>query len=140
MPSDSRRPRRVAEAIRSTVAEALTSVLADPGLSGVVVTSVTVSDDLCQARVCVRKLVDDGKPASRKRLVERLEHARGRIRKLLGPCLDLRRVPELRFVFDDGPDARNRVDELLHEITREKHSVEPTSTDEAVSPATDKAK
>jgi ribosome-binding factor A len=120
MPSDSRRPRRVAEAIRSTVAEALTGVLADPGLAGVVVTEVSVSDDLMQARIGVRRLVDDGRPESRKRLVERLEHAQGRIRRLLGPRLDLRRVPELRFVFDEGPDARHRVDEILREINREK--------------------
>ncbi|MGC4069900.1 MAG: 30S ribosome-binding factor RbfA [Polyangiaceae bacterium] len=120
MPSDSRRPRRVAEAIRSTVAEALTSTLSDPVLAGVVITEVTVSDDLCQARIRVRRLVDDGRPESRKRLVERLAHAQGRLRKLLGPRLDLRRVPELHFVFDEGPDARNRVDELLREIAREK--------------------
>jgi ribosome-binding factor A len=122
MPSENRRPRRVAEAIRSTVAEAMTSVLADPGLSGLVVTEVTVSDDLTQARIGVRRLVDDGKEESRRRLVERLGHAQGRIRRLLAPRLDLRRVPELHFFFDAGPDARNRIDELLREIEQEKKS------------------
>jgi ribosome-binding factor A len=102
----------------------MTSVLADPGLSGVVVTEVTVSDDLTQARIGVRRLVDDGKAESRRRLVERLNHAQGRIRRLLGPRLDLRRVPELHFFFDEGPDARNRIDDLLLEIEQEKQSNE----------------
>lgn len=123
MPSDSRRPRRVAEAIRSTVAEALTGDLADPGLSGVVVTEVTVSDDLSQARISVRRLVDDGKADSRKRLVERLGHAAGRIRKMLAPRLDLRRVPDLKFFFDEGPDTHHRIDDLLHEIAEERRVV-----------------
>jgi ribosome-binding factor A len=122
MPSDNRRPRRVAEAIRSTVAEAMTSVLNDPGLSGLVVTDVNVSDDLSQARIGVRRLVDDGQEASRRRLIERLTHAQGRLRGLLGPRLDLRRVPMLHFYFDAGPDKRHRVDELLREIEQENKS------------------
>jgi ribosome-binding factor A len=102
----------------------MTSVLADPALAGVVVTEVTVTDDLSVARIGIRKLVDDGQSASRKKLVERLQHAQGRIRRLLGPRLDLRRVPELQFVFDEGPDSRYRIDEILREIEQEKKSSE----------------
>jgi ribosome-binding factor A len=100
----------------------MTSVLNDPGLAGLVVTDVTVSDDLSQARIGVRRLVDDGQEASRRRLIERLSHAQGRLRGLLGPRLDLRRVPALHFYFDAGPDKRHRVDELLREIDLENKS------------------
>jgi ribosome-binding factor A len=48
-----------------------------------------------------------------------LERAQGRLRRGLGQAVPLKRLPELRFHFDDGPDARARVDELLAEIARE---------------------
>lgn len=122
MPTESRRPKRVAEAVRSTVAEALTEALSDPVLSGVVVTDVTVSDDLQSARIGVRRMIDDGKDSSRQRVVQHLERAAGRIRRLLAPRLDLRKVPELKFYFDVGPDNRARVDALLREIADEQKS------------------
>lgn len=120
MAAESRRPKRVAEAVRSTVAEALTEALSDPVLTGVVVTDVVVSDDLQVARIGVRRLVDDGKEASRERVVQHLERASGRIRRLLGPRLELRKVPELRFYFDAGPDKQARIDELLNQIADEQ--------------------
>src|SRR5512147_633162 len=120
MPNESRRPRRIAEAIRITLAEALSEQLADPALSGVVVTAVDVTDDLQSARIGVRSLTDDGKESTRRRVVQHLERAHGRIRKLLGPRLELRRIPELQFYFDVGPDKRARIDELLAEIADEE--------------------
>lgn len=125
MPTESRRPRRVAEAIRATVAEALNESLSDPTLSGIVITAVEVSDDLLVARIGVRRLVDDGNTASRQRVVQHLERANGRLRRLLAPRLDLRKVPELRFYFDAGPDKRARVDELLNEIAQEERKRGP---------------
>lgn len=119
MATESRRPKRVAEAIRSTVAEALNEELADPMLAGVVVSEVSVSDDLLSARIGIRRLVDDGKEATRRRVIQHLDRAQGRLRRLLAPRLDLRKVPELHFYFDLGPDKRARVDELLAEIAEE---------------------
>lgn len=120
MATESRRPKRVAEAVRSTVAEALTEVLTDPVLSGVVVTDVEVSDDLQLAKINVRRLVDDGKASSRQRVIQHLERASGRIRRLLGPRLELRKVPQLKFYFDVGPDKHARIDDLLNEIADEQ--------------------
>lgn len=125
MATESRRPRRVAEAIRATVANALNESLADPILAGLVITEVSVSDDLLVARLGVRRLLDDGKESTRARIVQHLERAQGRLRRLLGPRLDLRKVPELRFYFDAGPDKRARVDELLAEIVREERKRPP---------------
>jgi len=125
MEIESRRPRRVAEAIRSTVAEALNADLSDPTLSGVVLSEVAVSDDLLSAWIGVRRLIDDGKDSSRRRVIQHLERAQGRLRRLLAPRLDLRKVPELHFYFDTGPDKRARVDEILAEIAAEHRKQGP---------------
>jgi ribosome-binding factor A len=35
-------------------------------------------------------------------------------------ALKLRYAPELRFSYDEGQEARDRIEELLHEVAREK--------------------
>lgn len=103
--------------------------MSDPALEGIVISEVNVSDDLLSARIGVRRLVDDGKPASRQRVVQHLEHAHGRLRRALAPRLDLRKVPELRFYFDEGPDKRAHVDRLLAEIAEEERKRDPRGDD-----------
>jgi hypothetical protein len=48
-----------------------------------------------------------------------MDAAAGRLRRHVGQRLALRYTPELRFVYDEGPDAAHRVDELLSEIRAE---------------------
>ena len=117
--SDGRRPKRVAELLRMHLTDALRSELGDPRLGSVVVTDVTVPDDLSFARISVRLLVGDDEPAQRRSAVYTLERAASRLRRSLGPRLGLRRIPELRFVYDDGHDKARRVEQLLDEIARE---------------------
>ena len=122
MTADGRRPRRVGDLIRAELARALVRELGDPALSQAVVTDVTVSDDLSMARVGVRLLVDDADPIRRRELLRALGRAGGRLRRVVGPAVRLRRTPELRFVYDTGPDAQRRVEELLDEIAHEPRS------------------
>jgi ribosome-binding factor A len=94
-------------------------VLNDPRLLGLSITRVELSEDLRVARVLVRITVGDDDPARRKRASTALERAAGRLRGEVGRALGLRYAPELRFRYDEGPDAAARVDELLAEIEGE---------------------
>jgi ribosome-binding factor A len=85
-----------------------------------VITAVDVSDDLGVAKIGVRLLADSGDPKPRKELLRRFEAALPKLRRGVGAALAIRRVPELRFFYDAGHDHTRRVDELLHEIEREK--------------------
>ncbi len=116
MTGDGRRTRRVAEALRTHLAAALGREVADPRLASVVITTVTVSDDLSIARIGVRLLVGDEDPAMRQAMVDSLARATHRLRRVVTPRLRLRRAPELRFTYDTGHDATRRVEELLDEI------------------------
>ena len=114
------RARRVAEAVRGHVTQALIREVADRRLIGVTVTRVDIPDDLGVARVWVRRL--EPLDAQVKRgLLAALEGAAGRLRRGLGPAVGLKRTPALRFEYDAGPDATRRVEELLEEIEREKN-------------------
>jgi ribosome-binding factor A len=113
------RARRVATQIRARLAELLAREVSDPILSGVVVTTVELPDDLSIARVKARLLTGGEHEDRRRQSVRALERASSRLRRGLGRSLGLKRVPELRFAYDTGVDAAQRVDELLAEIARE---------------------
>ena len=113
------RARRVATQIRARLAELLSREVSDPILSGVVVTTVELPDDLSIARVKARLLTGGEQEERRRQSVRALERASSRLRRSLGRSLGLKRVPELRFTYDTGADAAQRVDELLAEIARD---------------------
>jgi ribosome-binding factor A len=117
---DARRTLRVAGLVQSHLTTALARELADPELSMLVVTHVDVSPDLSIVTARVRRLSVADDPATRKSVLSRLKRAVPRLRRALGPALKLRRVPDLRFVYDTGQDAHDRVGELLAEIERER--------------------
>ncbi len=125
MTSDGRRPRRVAEELRAHLGVALRAELADPRLAGIVITRVELGPDLAVGHVFVRLLVGDEDPKRRRGVVRALSGAAARLRRGLGPKLKLRRVPELRFNYDEHPDHRARVEQLLEEIQHDASEEAP---------------
>lgn len=117
--SEGRRARRVAELLRMHVTQLIARELGDPSLDALVITTVDVPDDLSVARIGVRLMVGDDDDKARKRSLRSLHRASGRLRRMLAPRLELRRVPELSFSYDTGHDAERRVEELLEEIHAE---------------------
>jgi ribosome-binding factor A len=117
-----KRSARVAERVREEIAQALARDLGDPRLEHAVITGVQMPDDLQLARVSVRLTTGGDDPAARKRLIAGLIAASGFLRKRVGQSVGLRRAPELRFHYDEGQDASERVEQLLQEIKSEKRS------------------
>jgi ribosome-binding factor A len=72
------------------------------------------------SRIRVRLAAGGEMESARARLVAGLDAAKGRLRKLVGQAVGLRHAPELRFQYDEGQDASHRVEELLHEIERDR--------------------
>ena len=111
---------RVAERVREEIARALVRDLGDPRLALAVVIRVEMPDDLGVAKIMVRLASGGDDEAARKRLLAGLSAATGVLRKRVGQSVGLRRAPELRFFYDEGQDASTRVEELLHEIARNR--------------------
>ena len=118
-----RRALRVAGLVRARFVEATRRELADPKLSGLVVSDVRITDDLSLVHVSVRFLgvesVDE-----RRLLLRKLIRVLPRLRRSMLDKLELRRVPELRLHLDEGGDAAQRVEELLKEIEEERKNKE----------------
>ena len=75
-----------------------------------------MTDDLLQARIFYTAM---GDPAERKKTARALERALPFIRRALGQRLQLRRVPEIAFRYDESVAHQARVEELLEDIKRE---------------------
>ena len=100
---------RIATIIRKNIAEIIQFEIRDPNLGFVSIPEVKVSKDFSYATVYVSFI----KPEEIKPSLEVLNKARGFIRSELATKLDIRRVPEIRFVVDDGYEKEARITELL---------------------------
>jgi ribosome-binding factor A len=106
------RPERIAALIQQHLALALQSMLKDPRVGFVTITSVRVSPDASHAHVRVSVLGGEDDKAS---AMEGLASARGFLRSHLAGALSLRSVPELHFHLDRGIEHAARINELLDE-------------------------
>jgi ribosome-binding factor A len=104
------RMRRVDEAMREVLSDAITSGLKDPRVGFVTVTAVQTAPDLRQARVYVSVLGDD---AVRRRSLDGLRSAHGYLQRRVAAELRLKHTPTLEFLYDDTADRGQRIAELL---------------------------
>ncbi len=125
--NDGRRTKRVAELIQRHFADVLRREVDDPRFAAVVVTGVEITDDLMIAKIGVRLMVTEDDERQRRDIIERLRRAAPRLRRVITPRLELKRAPELRFHYDLGPDAQQRVSDLLREVDAEREV--PPETD-----------
>ena len=113
----SHRPDRVGDQIRQELSELLTrGAVHDPGIGFITLTRVKVSPDLQLARVYYTTLGDD---TERRRTAKALERATAFFRRHVGSRLQLRRVPELQFEFDESVAHQDRVEQILRELHEE---------------------
>lgn len=101
---------RIATIIRKNIAEIIQFEIKDPKLGFVSIPEVKVSKDFSYATVYVSFLKEEDEKPS----MEVLNKAKGYIRSELASKLDIRRVPEIRFVVDDGYKREARIEELLN--------------------------
>lgn len=106
----SERMRRVDEAIRQVIADALAGRLKDPRVGFVTITDVRTSPDLSRARVYV-SVLDGGE--GHEATLEGLSSAHGYLQHQISSQLRLRRTPMLSFYYDDTTDRAMRIEGLL---------------------------
>jgi ribosome-binding factor A len=118
MPHDTRRPDRVAEAIREEVATFLAEGVKDPRVVGLVtVTGVDVTRDLRHAKVFVSIL---GSESERAATLDGLASVASHLRSRIGRALRLRVAPEFAFKLDQSVAHAARIETLLEQIKQEQ--------------------
>jgi ribosome-binding factor A len=98
--------RRVDEAVRAVLSDAITTDLKDPRIGFVTVTAVKTSRDLRHATVYVSVL---GNADS---TLEGLRSAHGYLQRRVADELRLKHTPTLTFEFDDTAERADRINRL----------------------------
>jgi ribosome-binding factor A len=106
------RMRRVNEAVRAVVAEAVGD-LKDPRIGLVTVTGVEVTPDLREAMVFVSVL---GGERKRRASLTGLESAHGVLQARVARELKLKRTPQLSFAYDPSVEQGVRMTKLIDEL------------------------
>src|SRR3989440_11547121 len=105
------RMRRVDEAVRAVLSDAIATDLKDPRVGFVTVTGVKTSPDLRHARVFVSVL---GSDAEREATLDGLRSAHGFLQARVATELTLKHTPALVFESDKSVDRGMRITELLN--------------------------
>ena len=106
------RMRRVDEAVREVLSDAISHRLKDPRVGFVTVTAVETASDLRRARVYVSVLGDE---KVRRRSLEGLASAHGVLQRAVAAELRLKHTPTLEFVYDDTTERGMRISRLLEQ-------------------------
>jgi ribosome-binding factor A len=107
------RIRRVDEAVRAVLSDAITQELKDPRVGFVTVTAVRTSTDLRHARVYVSILGDE---ETREAGLEGLRSAQGFLQRKVGAAVRMKYTPEITFAYDDSVDRGLRINEILRDL------------------------
>jgi ribosome-binding factor A len=111
--------RRVDEAMREVLSDAIATDLKDPRIGFITVTGVKTSTDLRQARVYVSVLGDD---ETRAASIDGLSSAHGFLQRRVAAELKLKHTPSLSFEYDESVDRGMRISRLLDEHNAQEGS------------------
>ncbi|MEO7431222.1 MAG: 30S ribosome-binding factor RbfA [Dokdonella sp.] len=112
MPSrDFKRSDRVSAELRREIALLVHAAVREHALPSVSVSDVEVTRDLDSATIYVTALIGD----ESKEAVSALNELAKEFRHVLSQSMKLRRVPELRFKYDDSVDKGERIEKLLRD-------------------------
>jgi ribosome-binding factor A len=102
--------RRVNEALREVITEAIAGELQDPRIGFVTVTAVDTSPDLRAAKVFVSVLGDEDE---REATLAGLRSSHGVLQRTIAGQMRIKRTPTLSFHYDEGIERADRVTRLL---------------------------
>jgi ribosome-binding factor A len=108
----SERLRRVDEAMREVLSDAVTKEIKDPRVGFVTVTAVDTASDLRHAKVYISVLGDEG---VRQRSLDGLRSAHGFLQRRVADELRIKHTPTLEFLYDDSLDRGMRIEALLQQ-------------------------
>lgn len=100
---------RINKELLREISELIRTRIKDEGLKEAVLSEVECSRDISHAKVYFRTII----PENKDNVLRSLERAAGLLRSLLGRRMRLRKIPELRFIYDTTEDKARRIDRIL---------------------------
>jgi len=113
---------RVQELIKAEISRIIREDVNDPRIGFISITNVDISADLENAKILVSILDSEEK---KKECMQGLISATSFIRGKLGDALDMRAVPELRFVRDNSLEKGSQVLNIISKLGKNDHERNP---------------
>ena len=107
---------RLAHLIEREISEIIRKEASDNKLKEVTITDVKLNTDKSVAKVYYTVLNN----SHRQIVQEALEHASGFIRTAVANDIETRKMPELRFVYDESIEYGERIERILAGLNQEK--------------------
>ncbi|HOA63874.1 MAG: 30S ribosome-binding factor RbfA [Acholeplasmataceae bacterium] len=104
---------RLAKTIEREISNILLFKTKDQRLKYITITGVRLNNDFSIATVYYTVIGDE---EQKKSTAKNLEDAKGFIKTLLGETLEIRKVPELIFKYDESIEYGNRIEEILKNL------------------------
>lgn len=108
---------RVGDQILKEIAILLLNRVKDPRVQGVTMTGINLSNDLKLARVYFSVM---GNKSEIERALAGLNSAKGFIKREIGLRMQLRYVPEIKFLHDASLESGSHLDRIFKEIQKDE--------------------
>jgi len=108
---------RVGDQILKEIAILLLNRVKDPRVQGVTMTGINLSNDLKLARVYFSVM---GNKSEIERALAGLNSAKGFIKREIGLRMQLRYVPEIKFLHDASLESGSHLDRIFEEIQKDE--------------------
>lgn len=106
---------RVASAIVQELGNILLTEVNDEDLKNVTITYATVTNDLSFAKVYFTTLDDE----KRDKVIKDMNNASTYFRTELAKRIDIRHMPEIRFVYDESIEYGTKIEKIIEEINKD---------------------
>ncbi len=105
--------------LQRTISKIVNEDLRNPLLDDCVITicSVKTSADLSQCKVFVSVVNTD---LSKETIISELSKSAGFVKKEVADILDLKRTPNINFIYDDSLEEGDRILKLIEELNKKK--------------------
>lgn len=123
---------RIEARIQERVAHCVEFELNDPRTTFITITRVEVSDDLSIAKVFYSVYGTEG---DKSRTAHMLDGASGFVKKQVGRVLKTRRIPSLRWIYDDSIELAARMHDTIQDALERDRAINPAAHTDLPAPA-----
>lgn len=105
---------RLEHTFMEVISEILSNEIKDERIHFVTVTGVHITADLSYAKVYVTVLNDDEK----ENMIKLLNKASNFIERELSKRIEIRKMPDISFVYDESIDYANNIESIIEELEK----------------------
>ena len=107
---------RLEHILAEEIAKVISEEIKDEDINLVTVTAVDISSDLSYAKVYFTNLIDK----DREKVTKALNKASNFIRNKLFDRVEIRKMPELTFIYDESIAYGNKIEKIINKLNEEE--------------------